>query len=64
MIIVIILTAVRKGYKQSATCSILPCDSLLVRTTSFRRDVMTQCHARISRENQPVALKLKNIIIS
>ncbi len=30
----------------------------------YTRDVMTQCHARISRENLPVTLKLENIIIS
>ncbi len=28
-----------------------------------RRDVMTQFHARLSRENLPVPLKLENIII-
>ncbi len=30
----------------------------------YRRDVMTQCHDRISRENLPIPLKLENIIIS
>ncbi len=57
MIHLIILAAVRKGYKRSR---ILTCDSLL---PVYRRDVMTQCHARISHENLPVPLKLENIII-
>ncbi len=30
----------------------------------YRRDAMTQQHARISCENLPVPLKLNNIIIS
>ncbi len=29
----------------------------------YRRDVMTQCHAELSREKLPVPLKLENINI-
>ncbi len=41
-------------------------DPLVAGTTSYvyGRDVMMQCHARISRENLPAPLKLENIIIS
>ncbi len=62
----IILAAVRKDYKRSATCRILTCNSLVAGQLLYvyRRDVMTQQHARISRENLPVPLKLENIIIS
>ncbi len=63
----IILAAVRKGYKRSSTWRILKCDIAYTSRENFfvyRRDVMTQCHARISRENLPVPLKLENIIMS
>ncbi len=57
--------AVRKGYKRSVTCSILTCDIAYSRGQLlyvYRRDVMTQCRTRISRENLPVPLKLENFI--
>ncbi len=58
MIHLIILAAVRKGYKWAATCRILTWELHV-----YRRDVMTQQHAQISHENLPVPLKLENIII-
>ncbi len=63
----IIPAAVRKGYKRSFTCRILTCDIAYLPGQLlyvYRRDVMTQQHARISGKNLPVSLKLENIIIS
>ncbi len=65
MLHLIILATVRKGYKRTAACKILKWDGLLAgKNYVYRREVMTQCHARISHENLPVPLKLENIIIS
>ncbi len=46
----IILAAVRKGYNPPHMLSLLARQLLYV----YRRDVMMQCHARISHENLPI----------
>ncbi len=60
MVRLIIPAAVRKEYKRCITCRILTCVEQLLYV--YRRDVMTQGHARISR-NQPGPLTLENIVI-
>ncbi len=59
----IILAAVRKGYKWSAGSSHDIARTPL-RLKTWRNDAVLTFITRISRGNLPVALKLENIIIS